>query len=121
MANLSQTIPINIYHVLGNIENMYIGVDCSPDEIKEYTKHFMEFCDVFTSLYEVMLGIDPQIVKHEIKTYLDAKPVRQSLCAMNPRKSPAIKADIEKLLKYGFIYPIPLMEWVSNPMPVDKK
>ena len=40
---------------------------------------------------------------------------------MNPRKAPAIKAKIEKLLKVGFIYPIPLTEWVSNPILVDKK
>ena len=31
------------------------------------------------------------------------------------------KAEIEKLLKVGFIYPIPLTEWVSNPVLVDKK
>ena len=40
---------------------------------------------------------------------------------MNPRKAPIIKAEIEKLLKVGFIYPIPLMEWVSNTVLVDKK
>ena len=40
---------------------------------------------------------------------------------MNPRKAPAIKVEIEKLLKDGFIYPIPLMKWISNPVPVDKK
>ena len=40
---------------------------------------------------------------------------------MNPRKAPAIKAEIEKLLKAGFIYLVPLTEWVSNPVPVDKK
>ena len=40
---------------------------------------------------------------------------------MNPRKTPTIKVEIEKLLKVGFIYPIPLTEWVSNPIPVDKK
>ena len=40
---------------------------------------------------------------------------------MNPRKAPAIKVEIEKLLKIGFIYPIPLMEWVSNPVLEDKK
>ena len=30
-------------------------------------------------------------------------------------------AEIEKLLKVGFIYPIPLIEWVSNPVLVDQK
>ena len=40
---------------------------------------------------------------------------------MNPKKAPAIKAEVEKLLKVGFIYPVPLTEWVSNPVPVTKK
>ena len=40
---------------------------------------------------------------------------------MNPRKAPAIKDETEKLLKDGFIYLVPLMEWVSNPIPIDKK
>ena len=68
-----------------------------------------------------MSGIPPRIVEHEIKMYLDAKPVRQHLHAVNPRKAPAIKAEIEKLLKAGFIYLVPLTKWVSNPVPVDKK
>jgi hypothetical protein len=32
-----------------------------------------------------------------------------------------IKAEVEKFLKVDFIYPVPLMEWVSNPVLVDKK
>ena len=39
---------------------------------------------------------------------------------MNPRTAPAIKVEIEKLLNVSFIYPIPLMEWVSNPISLDK-
>ena len=86
MANLSPTIPINISHVPGKIENVYIGADFSPDEVETYTKIFREFQDFFIWLYEEILGIDPRIVEHEIKTYLDAKPIRQCLHAMNPRK-----------------------------------
>eukprot|EP00253_Pinus_taeda_P003394 PITA_03394 len=68
-----------------------------------------------------MPGIDPSIVVHEIPTYPGAKPVRQHLRPMHPRKAVAIKAEVEKLLKAGFIYPIPLTDWVSNIVPVDKK
>ena len=75
---------------------------------------------MFSWLYEEISRIDPRIVEHEIKTFLDAKPVRQHLCAMNPRKSPAIKVEIEKLLKVGFIYPIPMTKWVTNPISIDK-
>ena len=121
MANLSRTISINISCNFGKIENVYIRVDCSLDEIKEYTEILNEFCDVFSWSYEEMPGIVPRIFEQEIKTYLDAKPVRQRLCAMNPRKAPAIKVEIENLLKVGFIYPIFLTEWVSNPILVDKK
>ena len=82
---------------------------------------FKEFCDIFAWSYEEMLGIDPSIVEHEIQTYPDAKPVQQKLRVVNPHKAAAVKAEVEKLLKAGFIYPIALMEWVSNPIPVDKK
>jgi len=68
-----------------------------------------------------MPRIDATIVVHEIKTYLDAKPIRQRLRQIHPRKAAAIKAKVEKLLKAGFIYPIPLMDWVSNIVPVNKK
>ena len=121
MDKLSPTIPINISRTPRKIENVYVGADCSPNEIDAYTKLFKEFRDVFAWSYDEMPCIDPHIVEHEIKTYLDARPIRQLLRAMNPRKEPAIKEEIEKLLKDGFIYPVPLIEWVSNPVPVDKK
>jgi hypothetical protein len=68
-----------------------------------------------------MPGIDPQIVVHEIKTYPGAHPVRQWLCPVHPRKVATIKAEVQKLLNVGFIYPMPLTEWVSNIVPVNKK
>ena len=68
-----------------------------------------------------MPGIDPWIVEHEIKTYPNVKPVSQKLKVFNLRKKPAIKEEIEKLLKAGFIYPVLLTEWVSNLIAVNKK
>ena len=68
-----------------------------------------------------MSEIDPSIVVHEIKTYPTAKPVRQKLRQVHPQKAAAIKPEIEKLLKAGFIYPVPLTEWVLNVVPVNRK
>jgi hypothetical protein len=68
-----------------------------------------------------MPKIHPWIIEHEIKTYPNVKLVRQKLQVVNPRKAPTIKAEIENLLQDGFIYPVPLMEWVSNPVAVNKK
>jgi hypothetical protein len=68
-----------------------------------------------------MSGIDPNIVKHEIKTYPDDRPIRQCIIAINPMKAHAIKEKVEKLLNVGFIYLVPLTEWVPNPFPMNKK
>jgi hypothetical protein len=68
-----------------------------------------------------MPRINPRIFKHDIRMYPDDKLVRQHLRAVNPRKAPSSKAEVEKLLNVGFIYSVPLTEWVSNPVPVNKK
>lgn len=65
-----------------------------------------------------MIGIDPRIVVHKIKTYVGAKPMRQKLRQIHPKKVATIKIEVEKLLRAGFIYPIPLTEWVSNIVPI---
>ena len=121
MAVISPTIPVKISRDPNIIENVFIGAECSREEIQIYIELFKEYRDVFAWYYEEMLGIDPSIVQHEIKTYENAKPVRQKLRPVNPRKAAAMKSKVEKLLKAGFIFPVPLTEWVSNPVPVDKK
>jgi len=40
---------------------------------------------------------------------------------VNPRKVATIKVEVEILFKASFIYLVPLSEWVSNLVPVDKK
>jgi len=40
---------------------------------------------------------------------------------VHPKKVAAIKAEVEKLLHSGFIYMVPLTDWVSNIVPVMKK
>jgi hypothetical protein len=121
LSNISPTIPIDISVKPGIVENVNIGTSCSAEEIVTYTSLFKEFRDIFAWSYEEMPGIDPSIVVHEIKTYPGAKPVRQRLHPVHPRKAAAIKLEVEKLLKAGFIYPVALTEWVSNPVPIDKK
>jgi hypothetical protein len=121
MGNISTTVTIDISIKEGVMENINLGANCTPDEVVSYTALFKEFCDVFAWSYEEMPGIDPSIVVHEIKTHPDAKPVRQKLRPVHPKKFAAIKAEVEKLLRSSFIYPVPLTEWVSNLVSVAKK
>jgi hypothetical protein len=110
MGKISTMITIDISIKEGVMENINLGANCTPDEVVSYTALFKEFCDVFAWNYEEMPGIDPSIVIHEIKTYPDAKPVRQKIHPVHPKKITAIKVEVKKLLKSGFIYPIPLTE-----------
>jgi hypothetical protein len=121
MATITETIPIDISRTPSIINNILVGADCSPKEIRIYMDLFKELCDVFSWSYEEMPGIDPRIVEHQIMTYPDAKMVRKKLHSVNPKKAAAIKVEVEKLLNAGFIYPIHLTQWVSNLVPVDKK
>ena len=120
LCNIIQTNPIDISAKLDVIEHVHVGQNYSADEYEAYKALFKEFHDIFSWSYEEMPGINPSIVVHEIKTYPTAKPVRQKLRQVHPRKAAAIKAEIEKLLKDGFIYPVPLTEWVSNVFLVNK-
>lgn len=121
MGNINPTTLIDIFFKPGIVENVYIGASCSPDEIKIYTKIFQELHDVFMWSYEEMLGIYPSIFMHKIPTYLNSKPVRQGIHPIHPRQPTALKGEVEKLLKAGFIYPIALTNWVSNIFLVTKK
>ena len=103
------------------MENVYIVANSSSEDISIYTALFKEFRDMFSWSYEEIPGIDPSIVEHEIGSHLDAKPVQQKLRPVNLRKVAVVKDELEKLLKDSFIYPIALIEWVSNLVPVDKK
>ena len=110
MANISETIPINISNKLDVIENVFTGAYCTLQEIETYTTLFKEYRDVFAWSYEEMPSIDHWIVKHEIKIYPNAKLVRQKMRVFNPKKAPTIKTEIEKLLRVGFIYLVHLTE-----------
>ena len=121
LCNITQTNSIDISAKPDVIEHVHVGQNYSTDEFEAYKELFKEFHDIFSWSYEEMLGIDPSIMVHEIKTYPMAKPVRQKIRQVHPRKATSIKAEIEKLLKASFIYPVPLTEWVLNIVPINKK
>ena len=47
--------------------------------------------------------------------------MRPHLHFVHPKKVAAIKIEVEKILHVGFIYPVPLTDWVSKIVPVMKK
>ena len=102
LCNITQMNPIDISSKPDVIEHVHVGQNCSTDESEAYKALFKEFRDIFAWSYEEMSGIDPSIVVHEIKNYPMAKPVRQKLRQVHPRKAAAIKAAIDKTSESWF-------------------
>jgi hypothetical protein len=90
LCNISPTIPLDKSIKPGVVKNVHIGASCSTDEVVTYKSIFQEFHDTFAWSYEEMPGIDLDIFVHEIKTYPDAKPIRQRLHPVHPCKAAAI-------------------------------
>ena len=71
--------PIDISANPNTIKHVHVGQNNSTDKSEAYKALLKEFCDIFAWSYEEMLGIDPSIVVHEIKTY----PMASNLSGKN--------------------------------------
>jgi hypothetical protein len=85
---------------------MFISrASCSTDEVHTYKSLFQEFHDVFAWSYEEMPGIDPDIIVHEIKTYPDAKPIRQDFAQYIHAKLLLSSLKLRNFLKLALFIP----------------
>ena len=80
-----------------------------------------EYKDVFAWSYQEMPSLSPSLVMYKLKVDPNVKPVKQP-----PRKyhldiEEKIKAEVDKLLKVGFIEEIECPSWLANIVPVKKK
>ena len=80
-----------------------------------------EYIDVFAWSLEELKGVDPSVVTHNIPMTPDATPVKQRPYPMNPKHAHAVKEEIDKLMRVGFIYEIEHTDWVSPIVIVMKK
>ena len=67
-----------------------------------------------------MPGLDPDLIMHHLSIAPGIKPVKQKLRKMHPHVALLVKAELEKLLKAGFIRAIDYAEWISNIVQVSK-
>ena len=85
------------------------------------TSLFQEYRDVFAFSYEDLRGIPEHIATHYIELDTAINPSHQARYRMNPNYAKAVKEDLEKLLKAGFIEPVDQATWLSPIVVVPKK
>ena len=78
-----------------------------------------EFPELFITSYEEIRGFKGEDLHIELRE--GARPVRQRLRRMGQEQMAALKEEVDKLLKAGFIYPVETAEWVSTVVVTPKK
>ena len=68
-----------------------------------------------------MSGILREVTEHALKIMLGSRLVKQCLRCFNEEKRRLIGEEIAKLLVDGFIKEVYHLEWLSNPVLVEKK
>ena len=68
-----------------------------------------------------MPGIPREVAEHALKIRPGSKPVKQCLCRFDEEKHGAIGEEIAKLLAAGFIKEVYHLEWLANPVLVQKR
>lgn len=94
---------------------------CQSADVKEIFKDFLNRnIDVFAWRYEDMVGIDPMVNCYHLK--IDPKVIshRQKIRVLNPERCGALKEEVQKLIKNGFIRETIYPKWVSNLVLVKK-
>jgi len=67
-----------------------------------------------------MLGVSPDIIRHRLSVYKEARPIIQKKRKLGEEKRLAAKEEAEKLLSAGFIREAQYTTWLANVVIVTK-
>ena len=77
--------------------------------------------DVFSWTHSDMIGISHVHASHKLSVVSSAKPVRQRVRRSHPDRHQVIQAEVDNLLKVGFIREVKYPEWLVNVVVVPRK
>ena len=98
-----------------------MNANLNPQLTTDATSLFTEYRDVFVFSYEDLRGIPEHIATYRIELDTAINPCHQAQYRMNPNYAKAVKEDLEKLLKAGFIEPVDQATWLSPIVVIPKK
>ena len=68
-----------------------------------------------------MTGVNPENASHKLNVLPSARPIRQKVQRFHPDRHQIIQAEVDNLLKAGFIREVKYPEWLANVVVVPKK
>ncbi|CAL2277237.1 unnamed protein product [Prunus armeniaca] len=92
-----------------------------PHQIRDDLTNFLcENAQVFAWSYEDMPGIDPEIISHRLSIDPAFKPICQKCRAYDAERYAAMKDEVDKLTKIGFVRKVNYLGWLANVVMVRK-
>ncbi|KAL2235115.1 UNVERIFIED_CONTAM: Retrovirus-related Pol polyprotein from transposon [Sesamum indicum] len=76
--------------------------------------------DMFAWSPSNFTGIDPEVIVHRLNVDPTVRPVQQRKRTFNNDKNDAIRQEVEKLLKAGYVSEVQYTSWLSNVVLVPK-
>ena len=112
-VNLSADLRVN--------KSVFVSTELPNPFKHELIKLLHEYQDVFAWTYQEMPGLEPTLVTHKLATLPEVRPVKQPPRNFNPEIQLKIKAEIEKLIRAGFIQTCIHPQWLADIVLVQKK
>ena len=105
----------------GPDKHTYVSSLLSGEEKEQLRQVFLCNINVFSLTHSDMIGISPTHASHKLNVVPSARPIRQRVRRFHPDRHQVIKAEVDNLLKVGFIREIKYPKWLSNVVVVPKK
>ena len=97
---------INLGVELGSQQPALISSQLPAQEKEQLVALLKKYVDVFTCIYDEMLGLDPRLVVHSLNVDPGVKPVVQPVKVFHTDIEAQIIQEVKKLLVARFIKPI---------------
>jgi len=81
----------------------HIGISLKPNDSKLVSQTLIDNTDLFAWTTSDMPGESPNIIRHRLSIYKEARPVAQKKWKMGEEKRDAAREETEKLMKVDFI------------------
>ena len=99
----------------------YVSSLLSGEERARFQQILQANADVFAWTHSDMIGISLVQASHKLNVVSSTGPVRQRVRRFHPDRHQVIQAEVDNLLKAGFIREVKYPEWLTNVVVVPKK
>ena len=105
----------------GSDKHTYVSSLMSREEKERLQQVLFYNINVFAWTHSDMTGISPSHASHKLNVVPSARSIRQRVRRFHPNRHQIMQAEVDNLLKAGFIREIKYPEWLANVVVVPKK